>query len=103
MQQTFSTLEFFCETKRRLSAKGIFVANLISTDRLYLKRTLNKIGSVFPELWLLPGDVSNNTITFATHAKLSQAEIVRHAQLLQKDLPYHFHLTRLTANLSAAS
>ncbi len=103
LPQPLSTLEFFTEVNRRLSLKGIFVANLISTDQLYFKRMLKRIGSVFRELWLLPGEASYNTIAFATKAQVSQAEIVRCAQLLQKDLPFDFQLAKLTVNLNPAS
>jgi len=101
LPQTLSTLEFFIETNRRLSLRGIFIVNLMTSDKLHFKKMLNRVGSVFRELWLLPGKTSNNTIAFATNAKLSQAEIARYAQLLQKDLSYDFQLARLTVNLNA--
>lgn len=92
---SMSTLEFFKETKSHLSNKGILIANLMTTEKSYLKKILKTISSVFCEIWLLRGDTSSNTIVFAMNRKLTRLGIACKALLLKKDFPANVPLMKL--------
>ncbi len=95
LPQPMSTCEFFKEAGRRLSDKGILIVNLMTTDRLYYKKMLEKISSVFNEIWLLRGNTSSNTIAFAMNRKLSKIEIMLNAICLKRNFPVNYPLLRL--------
>ena len=95
LPQPLSTCEFFKEVYRCLSNKGIFIANLMTTNRLYYEKMLEKISLAFGEIWLLHGNTSNNAIVFAMNRKLSRIEIMRNALCLKRKFPPDYPLLRL--------
>lgn len=95
LPKPLSTYKFFKEADRRLSNKGILIANLMTTDRLYYEKMLKKISSVFSEIWFLHGNTSSNAIVFAMNRKLSRIEIMRNAICLKRNFPVNYPLLRL--------
>lgn len=99
LPQLMSTCEFFKEVERCLSNKGILIVNLMTTDRLYYKKMLEKISLVFDEIWLLHGNTSSNTIAFAMNRKFSRLEIIRNALCLKRKFPVNYPLLRLICKI----
>tara|TARA_B100000315_G_scaffold33053_1_gene27742 strand:+ start:8147 stop:8899 length:753 start_codon:yes stop_codon:yes gene_type:complete len=95
LPQPLSTSEFFKEADRGLTDKGILIVNLMSTDRLNYEKMLQKISSVFDEIWLLHSNTSSNTIAFAMNRKVSRIEIMLNALSLKRNFPTNYPLLRL--------
>ena len=95
LPQPLSTVEFFKETDRCLLDTGILIVNLMTTDRVYFKKMLKKISSVFGEIWILDGNTSSNTIIFAMNRKFSRIGIMRNALCQKRNFPSDYPLLKL--------
>lgn len=99
LPQECATPEFFLEARKCLSHDGIFISNLMTSDKLYYEKMLNTISSAFNEIWLLSGTVSGNTIVIATNAMVNKTKIINNAEILQDYIPENIQLLKLVDRL----
>ena len=81
--------EFFSAVSRRLAPGGVFVANLLTKKRSHFETVKQRLGMVFCNVWVLPGETSTNTLAFAKKEPVSRFDILKNALALQayKNIP----------------
>lgn len=80
---------FFSAVGKRLSSGGVFVANLLTKKRSHYKTVEQRLGMVFDDLWVLPGETSTNTLAFAKKEPITKFDILKNSLALQayKSIP----------------
>jgi len=81
--------EFFSAVSGRLAPGGVFVANLLTSKRSHFETMKRRLGMVFCDLWVLPGETSTNTLAFAKKEPVSRFDILKNALALRayKNIP----------------
>lgn len=85
--QSLCAINFISETKRKLSRNGVLVANLFTSDFDHYQDMIQKIETLFNNLFYLPCIESGNTIILATDGNHTRPGIERRWQILKKDFP----------------
>ncbi len=99
LPDVLSSTDFYREIKKHLALKGILVANLSTSNKTHFKKTVNKIKSIFSELWMLHGEKSDNTIVFAAKENISHTDILYNAYSFQESQPLNIKFTNLASRL----
>lgn len=96
-----TSTKFFLEAGERLKPGGVFIANLLTRKRSRFETIRRRIGSVFKSLWILPGEVSTNTLLFAKKEALSESDIKKNALALSsyKGIPREISIEELLQRL----
>jgi hypothetical protein len=84
-----TTLEFFTETRRRLTDDGVLVINVGRTfdDRRLIDAMVSTVQSVFPSVYVMDVPDTFNSIVFATVQPTTQANLAANLALLPEDAP----------------
>ena len=100
LPETLTTVNFFKNSKRLLSANGIYVANVMSKGKRRYQRLLNDNGFKNDSIYCLPGKKTGNIIMFTTRGvKISTEYLLYHAERLENELPYDFQLMSMIERL----
>jgi spermidine synthase len=99
LPRTVNSTEFLSKAARSLAPGGVFVANLMTINNSHFQNTLERMQGIFKSIWLLPGVISTNSLTFATNNNISMLEIQQKAKLLKKRIPFDLKIFELIGHL----
>lgn len=94
-----TTTEFFMEIKDRLTPTGLLTANLMTQNKSRFDAMKSRIGSVFKDLWYLPGETSTNAVAFAVKEKISKTQLLKNIKELQVSIPNEIQLKKLAGKI----
>ena len=97
--ETVDSTAFFVETARVLAPGGIFVANLMTANKEHFENRLERMSGIFKDIWLLPGEISTNTLVFASRDKILKPGIQEKTKTLIKKIPFDLQIHKLLAQL----
>jgi spermidine synthase len=97
--ETVDSTAFFVETARALAPGGIFVANLMTVNIEHFENRLERMSGVFKDIWVLPGEISTNTLVFASRDKIVKPEIQKKTKTLIKKIPFDLKIHKLVDRL----
>ena len=80
---------FFSAVGKRLNPGGVFVANMLTKKRSHFEMVEQRLGMVFDDLWVLPGETSTNTLAFAKKEPIAKFDILKNSLALRayKNVP----------------
>ncbi|MEG4274231.1 MULTISPECIES: fused MFS/spermidine synthase [unclassified Microcoleus] len=87
-----STKEFYQLCEKRLSSKGVVLANLLQRDQFYAEK-IKTFQSVFSQVCVCVGQESNSILIGSNSPILEKDEIVAKAKYLQDSYQFSFPLT----------
>jgi len=97
--KSLTNLDFLQKLKTRLSPNGLLISNLMTGNRAAYEDMTRKIGFLFPEVWLLPGDVSSNVLAFACQQSISKGKLIENSFHMQGIVPFDLNLANLAKRL----
>lgn len=97
--ETVDSMEFFAETARVLAPNGIFVANLMTANKEHFENIIERMSSIFKDIWLLPGMTSTNSLVFAASDKILKAKMQKKTKKLTKKIPFDLKIHKLLGKL----
>jgi len=90
---------FLKDCAAHLSPRGVLAANLMTGDKEKLHQRLKRMNSIFPHLWLLPGEKKGNMIVFAGHNLPSVDSLKHDVDEIKRKFPFKMNTGLLVERL----
>ncbi len=94
-----ATREFFENTRKRLTERGVLVINWMRSDPLRFRLVMTNTAESVGPCWLLRGYRSRNTLIFSSGRETTRAKLVTEAERLGDQLLFASAIVRLARRI----